>query len=146
MWTRLETGPVTRPHQHQSKTESEARPPRHRDDALPPTGQDQAHIGPHPTFQAGERIWYLDMQPSKLNPGRMEGAWTWPWVVVFKEAPGLYRISNYNQAAGRTTRTVHVGRLRRSTTGTQEGSAREQKGELPEDLEPEEQRDHCRRN
>ena len=68
----------------------------------------------------------------------MEGAWTWPWVVVFKEAPGLYRISNYNQAAGRTTRTVHVGRLRRSTTGTQEGSAREQKGELPEDPEPEE--------
>ena len=71
-WTRLETGPVTCPHQYQSKTESEARPPRHRDDAPPPTGQDQVHIGPNPTFQAGERVWYLDTQPSKLDPNRMD--------------------------------------------------------------------------
>ncbi|MCP3664773.1 MAG: hypothetical protein GY696_20145, partial [Gammaproteobacteria bacterium] len=81
---------------------------------------------------------YLEMQPSKLNPGWMDGAWTWPWVVFFKQAPDLYRISAYSQATGRTTHTAHVGRLRRSPTGIQEGSAREQKGELPEDPEPEE--------
>ncbi len=80
---------MTCPHKHQSKIGSEARPP-------PPTGQDQARIGANPTLQVGGRVWYLDTQPSKLDPTLMDEAWTWPWVVFFKEAPGLYPISAYS--------------------------------------------------
>ncbi|MCP3666855.1 MAG: hypothetical protein GY696_30905 [Gammaproteobacteria bacterium] len=95
----------------------------------------QACIGPKPTFQAGERVWYLDTQPSKLDPTRMDEAWTWPWVVFFKEAPDLYWISAYSQATGRTIHTAHIRLLRRSSTGIQEGSAEngpgKRKGDLP---------------
>ncbi|MCP3663661.1 MAG: hypothetical protein GY696_14430 [Gammaproteobacteria bacterium] len=66
----------------------------------------------------------------------MVRAWTWPWVVFFKEAPDLYRISTYSQAKGQTIRIAHVGWLRRSPPGTQEGSVEsrpESEGELPEE-------------
>ncbi|MCP3668519.1 MAG: hypothetical protein GY696_39560, partial [Gammaproteobacteria bacterium] len=72
----------------------------------------------------------------------MDKAWTWPWVVFFKEVPGLFRISAYSQATGWTIRTAHIGWLRQSSTGIQEGSAENGpgngKGDLPEDPESEE--------
>ncbi|MCP3666951.1 MAG: hypothetical protein GY696_31405 [Gammaproteobacteria bacterium] len=131
---------MTCPHYRQNKVSNEACQPRHGGDASPSTGQAQALTGPGPTFQAGERVWYLDTQPSRLDPTRMDGAWTWPWVVFFKEAPDLYHISAYSRARGQTIRTAHIGRLRQSLLGRQEGSVENRpevrEGELPE--EPEE--------
>ncbi|MCP3666044.1 MAG: hypothetical protein GY696_26695 [Gammaproteobacteria bacterium] len=68
---------MTCPQQHQDQVSDGACPPRHKGGAPPSTGQAKARTGPGLTFQAGERVWYLVIQPSQLDPTRMERAWTW---------------------------------------------------------------------
>ncbi|MCP3665627.1 MAG: hypothetical protein GY696_24535, partial [Gammaproteobacteria bacterium] len=68
MWTRVEAGPVTCPHQH------------HRGDAPPPTRPARAHMWPRPPFQAEiqagaarEQEGELPENPEPEEPLRTEG-------------------------------------------------------------------------
>ncbi|MCP3666890.1 MAG: hypothetical protein GY696_31090 [Gammaproteobacteria bacterium] len=132
----VETGHVTYPQQYQDQGKDGAFQQRYGGGAPPSTGQPKAHAGPGPIFQPGYRVWYLAIQPAKLDRIQMVRTWTWPWVVAFKVAPDLYQIRAYSQAKVQTIRTAHVGQLRRSPPGIQEGSVEsrpESEEELPEE-------------